>query len=271
MAIDPHAGDRPSWRAPCVGWRIAFSFPRRPIVCDHGNPIRLKEGGNSTVIAPVLPAPRGSCRRPGRGRRNRCRRERRERALQSRRETVSPRQGAWIETQALGERDLLQKAFEAGADAIVIDLGESAEVRVSRNGGIDPETRTLVLCLHPETEPLGERTIAATACAFFLNGGEEADVEHVVNDVHARTCRDGQRIRSIRSAAVHVPPSLLKPRELQILELLAQEKTSKEIAEVLDMSPRTVDAHRSKLMKKLGVQSTVGLAAYAIRTGLVGA
>ena len=192
-------------------------------------------------------------------------------AIQSREETVSPRQGAWIETQALGEGALLQRAIEVQADAIVFDLESAAEMPLRPNGAYEPEARTLVLCLHPEIEPLGERAITATACAFFLSTRDRAVVEKTVNAVHARACRHAQRAQAQSSAAAHVPPSLLKEKERQILVLLAQEKTSKEIAAALDMSPRTVDAHRSKLMKKLGVQSTVGLAAYAIRAGLVGA
>lgn len=194
-------------------------------------------------------------------------------ATQSQEEKVSSQPGARIETLAQADEDLLQTALDVRADAIVVDLGASVEGLIPRNGSGAPSTgaRTLVLCLHPVTEPLGGRAIAATACAFFLSTSERADVEHVVTGVHALSCRHAQSPPGQSPAAVHVPPSLLKERERQILSLLAREKTSKEIAMALDLSPRTVDAHRSRLMKKLGVQSTVGLAAYAIRAGLVGA
>jgi DNA-binding NarL/FixJ family response regulator len=192
-------------------------------------------------------------------------------AIQSQEEAMSPRRGAWIETQGLSEGTLLRRALEVQADAIVLNLGGNAEMPISPGGASEPEARTLVLCLHPEIEPLGERAITATACAFFLSTGDDAVVEKTVNSVHARVCRYTRGGALQDPAAVRVPPSRLKEQDLQILRLLAQEKTSKEIAAALEMSPRTVDAHRSKLMKKLGVQSTVGLAAYAIRAGLVGA
>lgn len=179
---------------------------------------------------------------------------------------IHARRGAWIETPGQGEGDLLQRALEVQADAVVVDLGEASE---DPRGGSGMGARTLVLCLHPESEPLGEQTIRATACAFLLGTDDRAAVEHVVTSVHTRTCQHGRRPPLANPTALSVPPERLNENECRLLTLLAQEKSSKEIAVVMDLSPRTVDAHRSKLMRKLGVQTTVGLVGYAIRAGLV--
>jgi DNA-binding NarL/FixJ family response regulator len=61
----------------------------------------------------------------------------------------------------------------------------------------------------------------------------------------------------------------LSPRERQVLQLVAEGKTTKEIAQVLDISVKTADSHRGRLMKKLDIHQTAGLVRYAIRRGLI--
>ena len=61
----------------------------------------------------------------------------------------------------------------------------------------------------------------------------------------------------------------LSPRERQVLQLVAEGKTTKEVAVVLDISVKTADSHRTRLMKKLDIHETAGLVRYAIRRGLV--
>jgi len=61
----------------------------------------------------------------------------------------------------------------------------------------------------------------------------------------------------------------LSQREREILKLVAEGKTSREIAERLSISPKTVDTYRSRLMSKIGVKNLVGLVKFAIRHGLI--
>jgi len=63
-------------------------------------------------------------------------------------------------------------------------------------------------------------------------------------------------------------PDPLTPRERQVLQLVAEGKTSKEIAALLELSVRTVETYRSQIMDKLKIRDTVGLVHYAIRHGL---
>ena len=62
----------------------------------------------------------------------------------------------------------------------------------------------------------------------------------------------------------------LTPREREALQLIAEEHTTREIAQLLDVSPKTVETHRGHLMKKLGIHTPAGLTRYAIRRGIVG-
>jgi two-component system response regulator NreC len=64
------------------------------------------------------------------------------------------------------------------------------------------------------------------------------------------------------------PADPLTPRERQVVQLIAEGRTTKEVAQVLDLSVKTVDTHRSRIMRKLGIHETAGLVRYAIRQGL---
>ncbi len=61
----------------------------------------------------------------------------------------------------------------------------------------------------------------------------------------------------------------LTGREREVLTLIADSKTTKEIAVILGVSAKTADSHRTKIMEKLGIHSTAGLVRYAIRVGMV--
>ena len=67
--------------------------------------------------------------------------------------------------------------------------------------------------------------------------------------------------------AVLIDP--LTVREREVLELVADSKTTKEIAVILGVSAKTADSHRTRIMEKLGIHSTAGLVRYAIRVGIV--
>jgi DNA-binding CsgD family transcriptional regulator len=61
----------------------------------------------------------------------------------------------------------------------------------------------------------------------------------------------------------------LTARERQILQLIAESKSTKQIARILDISYKTAESHRSRLMKKLDIHETAGLVRYAVRRGLI--
>jgi len=65
------------------------------------------------------------------------------------------------------------------------------------------------------------------------------------------------------------PAEVLSPRERQVLQLVGEGKSSKEIAKVLDIGVRTVESYRAHLMEKLRVHETAGLVRYAIRLGVI--
>ncbi|MBI4537040.1 MAG: response regulator transcription factor [candidate division NC10 bacterium] len=66
-----------------------------------------------------------------------------------------------------------------------------------------------------------------------------------------------------------LPPDPLSPRERQVLQLVAEGKTTKEIAAQLDLTTKTAESYRAKIMEKLDIHDTAGLVRYAIRQGLI--
>ena len=62
---------------------------------------------------------------------------------------------------------------------------------------------------------------------------------------------------------------MISPREREILQLLCEQKTAQEIANLLFITRRTVEGHKTRLLNRTGVKNTVGLVLYAIRTGIV--
>jgi DNA-binding NarL/FixJ family response regulator len=72
-----------------------------------------------------------------------------------------------------------------------------------------------------------------------------------------------------RAAEQGGPNEVLTPRELEVLKLIAEAHTTKEIAELLVISPKTVERHRANILDKLGMRDRVQLTRYAIRRGLV--
>jgi DNA-binding NarL/FixJ family response regulator len=73
----------------------------------------------------------------------------------------------------------------------------------------------------------------------------------------------------LRKSEGKVPPSMLPPRQRTVLQLLAEGKSPKEIASLLNLTSNTVRIHKARIFKKLGVDSLPALVRYAIKTGLV--
>jgi RNA polymerase sigma factor (sigma-70 family) len=76
-------------------------------------------------------------------------------------------------------------------------------------------------------------------------------------------------VRLMRERRVQDSFELLTDRERQVLQLLAEGKTNKETATILDLSPYTIETHRENLMQKLGVHNTAEIVLYAVRKGII--
>jgi DNA-binding CsgD family transcriptional regulator len=118
---------------------------------------------------------------------------------------------------------------------------------------------TIVLALSPATVSWPPAPVEAAELAAWVLG--VVLLEFVI----LRWLFRGQRSLPRRVA----PHDQLTAREVEIVQLIAQSFTAKEIAETLFISPKTVDAHRGHILKKLGLKDRVAVTRYAIKHGLV--
>jgi DNA-binding NarL/FixJ family response regulator len=141
-----------------------------------------------------------------------------------------------------------------------------------------PDTKVLILTIHDSEEYIQEM-IMAGADGYVVKNAEKREIFDGV-----RTVASGQTffspsvskvllesiVRKTRNKeTLSLNPDRLTKRETEILRLIADGMTSKQIAEKLSLSVTTVTSHRSNIMKKLGIHETVGLIKYAIQKNLV--
>lgn len=130
-----------------------------------------------------------------------------------------------------------------------------------------PETRILMLSMHTE-ETWVRQALDAGARGYVLKNAMDLELGPAIRRiVNGETVLDGQltkheSLKGERSAG-------LTPREVEILQLICDGKSNKEIAAQLDLSANTVAVHRANIMDALGIHKTAELVVYAIRNGLV--
>ena len=133
-----------------------------------------------------------------------------------------------------------------------------------------PSLRILVVTMHLD-RTLADLALQAGAHGFIPKGASAEELTSAIRDV-----LEGERYispkiprRSFRDGAALEDPSLdrLTPRQRQILDLIGQGKSSGQIAELLSVSPRTIEFHRAQIRKTLGISNEMGLLRYAIMLG----
>jgi DNA-binding NarL/FixJ family response regulator len=135
-----------------------------------------------------------------------------------------------------------------------------------------PKTRTILLTVHTEDHYVLE-ALQAGVSGYVVKTQAAADLVQAIHEV----CRNATYLspavsRSIVDAYLSKtasPAEVLSSRERQVLQLVAEGKTTKEIAALLGVSPKTADSHRTRIMRKLEIHDTAGLVRYAIRRGLI--
>lgn len=141
-----------------------------------------------------------------------------------------------------------------------------------------PQTRCIVLSMHDQEAYVTE-ALRNGATAYILKDSGAAELKKAVRAVLRGHCYLGPPL-SERDVASYVqaaqedeglgdPYEMLTNREREVLHLTAEGMTSREVAERLSISPRTVEKHRDNLMRKLDVHSQVDLIRYAVRRGIV--
>lgn len=165
-------------------------------------------------------------------------------------------------------------------DVVVLDIGMprlSGTEAAQRIGELLPATSIIILSMHSD-EGYVMRALKAGAKGYLLKDAAEGDlVEAIKAVVNGKTFFSSEiskmlvedYVREIRTRGVEDSYELLTTREREILHLLAEGKSNKDIASALNLSPYTVETHRRNLQEKLNLHSLAELILYAVRKGLI--
>jgi len=181
---------------------------------------------------------------------------------------------------AANGREAVGLVDEHVPDVVVIDISMPELNGIEAIAQIlprHPHIKVIVLSIH-ETKPYVYRTLKAGAKGYLIKETAGLEVVDAVRAVYRGERYLSQRISdlltdvSFRNLEVSMevsPLEQLSPREREILQLVAEGKTSQEIAVRLSISPKTVDTYRSRLMGKIGVEDMAGLVKFAIQHGVI--
>lgn len=130
-----------------------------------------------------------------------------------------------------------------------------------------PKTAVLMLSMHSEGTWV-HQAIDAGAKGYVLKNALDLELSSAIRKVAAGESVFDPKVEQ-RSVLKGERNNALTPRELEVLQMIVDGKSNKEIATVLDLSANTVAVHRANIMNTLGIHKTAELVVYAIRAGLV--
>ena len=188
--------------------------------------------------------------------------------------------GFTIVAEAADGREAVELAATLDPDVAVVDIGMPNVNGIEAAGRITdkrPETTVVILSMHAD-ESYVLRALKSGARGYLLKDSPEEDLINAINAVHQGKAFFSpviskmlaeDYIRQIRQRGVEDSYELLTPREREILQMLGEGNSNKEVARKLNLSLHTIETHRGNLLEKLNLHSTAELILYAVRKGIV--
>jgi DNA-binding NarL/FixJ family response regulator len=183
-----------------------------------------------------------------------------------------------VVAEAQDGAEAVEKALGEDVDLVILDVSMPRMTGIQAAAELHkrkPELRLLMLSMHDSEQFLFE-ALKAGASGYVLKSGADTDI---VDAVRAAMRGDSYLYPSAVTTLVgdyverggrgEEQFDVLTPRELEVLKLIAEAYTSKQIADELFISVKTVDRHRQNILEKLGMRDRVELTRYAIRRGLI--
>ena len=183
--------------------------------------------------------------------------------------------------EATDGRVAVEKARELKPDVVIVDIGMPGLNGLAATRQLvqqDPQCKVIVLTITDSDQVIRE-ALDAGARGFVLKSDAARDLVSAVEALQRNrmffTARvndmvlDGflDRGNGIRTTPPRLPR--LTPREREVIQLLAEGKSSKEVASVLNLSTKTAETHRSNIMRKLGFHSIRDLVVYAVKNNII--
>lgn len=182
--------------------------------------------------------------------------------------------------EAANGREAVQLAEQLTPDIAILDIampqlnGIDAAAQIQK---ASPVTKVIILSVHSD-ESYVLRALTSGARGYLLKDSAETEVVSAVHAIHqgnswfspaiAKTLLE-EHVRYLRKRGLEDSYDLLTDREKQVLQLLAEGRSNKEVANLLQLGLSTVETHRMNLMQKLNLHSTAEIVLYAVRKRLV--
>jgi DNA-binding NarL/FixJ family response regulator len=183
-----------------------------------------------------------------------------------------------VVAEAEDGREAVDKALKEDVHLAILDVSMPRMTGIQAAAELQkrkPELKTLMLSMHDSEQFLFE-ALKAGASGYVLKSGADTDI---VDAVRAAMRGDSYLYPSAVTTLVRdyverggrgeEQFDVLTPRELEVLKLIAEAYTNKQIADALYISVKTVERHRQNILDKLGMRDRVELTRYAIRRGLI--
>ncbi len=181
--------------------------------------------------------------------------------------------------EAKDGREAVDLAVQQKPDVLLLDIG------MPNLNGLDaarqiltitPDARILILTIH-DSEQVVREVLAAGARGFLLKSDAGRDLVAAVEALQNRRTFFTSKVAQMMLDGYLRPyeeretttQQVLTPREREVIQLVAEGKTTKEIATTLSLSVKTAETHRTNLMRKLDLHSIADLTLYAVRNGIV--
>jgi DNA-binding NarL/FixJ family response regulator len=185
--------------------------------------------------------------------------------------------GVQIVAEASNGEEAVQLAASTQPDLAFLDVAmpllggmiATEQIKTAR-----PQTRVIVLSMHLNEDYI-RRALSAGADGYMVKDSAPSELKVAVQAVMA-----GRNYLSPAAASLLIqqalpgmreadPMQALSPRQREVLRMVAEGRSTKEIARLLDLSPKTVDIHRAQIMQRLDIHDVAGLTRFAVRVGLV--
>ena len=182
--------------------------------------------------------------------------------------------------EAADGREAVRLAEETSPDVIIMDIampllnGIEATAQIVKRR---PETGIVILSMHSDEDYLLS-ALNAGAKGYLLKDSAEVDLVRAIHAVRhgtpffspeiAKTLLEDY-MRFLQQRNLQDSYDLLTDREKEVLQLLAEGKSNKEVAGILDVSVYTIDTHRTHLMQKLNLHNTAEIVLYAVRKKII--
>jgi len=185
-----------------------------------------------------------------------------------------------VVAEANDGREALQMASKFHPEVAILDIGMPGLNGIEATRQIvaqEPATQVVILSMHAD-EGYVLRALKAGAKAYIVKNSAEADLIRAV-----RAVAEGKSffspviskmlledyVRQVREKEVEDSYDLLTPREREVLQLVAEGRSNKDVANVLNLSLHTVETHRGNILEKLGLHGVPELILYAVRKGII--